>query len=66
MANTFTYLHLETLRVHNSSSENYKNSNQKPAQGAILVNRASQICACVQSCGKVPGKDRGHFLTRVP
>ena len=31
-----TYLHLETLRVHNSFSENYKNSNKRPAHGRIL------------------------------
>ena len=53
------YLHLETLRVHNSFSQNYKNSNQKNQHtNAILCNKASQICACVESCGKV----QGHFL----
>ena len=53
------YLHLETLRVHNSFSQNYKNSNQKNQHtDAILCNKASQICACVESCGKV----QGHFL----
>ena len=31
-----TNLHLETLRVHNSFSENYKNSNKRPAHGRIL------------------------------
>ena len=52
-------LRLETLRVHNSFSENYKNSTKKnQLTDAILYNQASQICACVESSGKV----QGHFL----
>ena len=35
------YLHLETLSVHNSFSENYKNSNKNPHENAILGNPAS-------------------------
>ena len=37
----------------------YKNSTKKNQHtDAILYNQASQICACVESCGKV----QGHFL----
>ena len=43
MANTFTYLHLETLRVHNSSSENYKNSNKKPAHGPYAPSWLTEV-----------------------
>ena len=52
------WLHLETLRVHNSFSENYKNSNKKTVgTDAILGNRASQFALSsversqVISCG---------------
>ena len=42
------YLHLETLRVHNSFSENYKNSNKNQHKDVILGNPASQSCAFVE------------------
>ena len=42
------YLHLETLRVHNSFSENYKNSNKNQHKDAILGNPVSQSCAFVE------------------
>ena len=38
-----TYLHLETLRVHNSFSENYKIRTKDQHTDAILGNRASQL-----------------------
>ena len=47
------HLHLETFKNHNSFSENYKNSNKKPAHRRhILSNRVSQVCRPVESCGK--------------
>ena len=47
------HLHLETFKNHNSFSENYKNSNKKPAHRRhILSNRVSQVCGPVESCGK--------------
>ena len=51
------HLHLGTFKSHNSSSENYKNSNTKPAHGRQILgkgNRTSQVCACVESCEKSP------------
>ena len=53
MANTFTIYTciLETLRVHNSFSENVYKFKQNPRLG----NLASHLWACVESCGKVLG-----------
>ena len=36
MQQTLPYLHLETLRVHNSSSEHYTEFIKKPALGCHL------------------------------
>ena len=48
------YLHVGTLSVHNSFSENYKNSKKKTSIRTL----SSQLCACLWTCGKV----LGHFF----
>ena len=60
------HLHLETLKSHNSFSENYKNSNKKTAHRRyILGNRVSQVCASFESCGKSLVGPRGPMNVTI-
>ena len=49
------YLHLETLGVHNSLSDNFKNSNNYSARGRPSLTELVIRMRWVFSCGKSPG-----------
>ena len=52
------YLHIGTLRVHNSVLKTIKIQREYQHTDAILDNKVSQLCTCLGSCGKI----LSHYL----